>query len=295
MPDSSETSQTVIEACLTTRSWLSGVTSSVLKIYPEISEEEFATAIMAEIKANSNLFPEGWYAPPPGGVAALFGDSDSFERLKFDTLRREKYWPRKEQTLTQRSAGLVYASPIDKSTGAIGDFGMTIYRGEDKAVHAHLSDCLTALERSSECAEEGMEFRELHDLSQKVFMDSGLHNARTITWTDAVGTNLGHTVPWSYEEPTDDERAILNAAEADARIDLISKKRLFINRLETFKIPKNIAFTLEARLENTSDPVLPNSFFHLVIAFKNGVRTVSSNFNEVFATLGMDSYIKSKF
>ncbi len=274
---------------------MSAVTSSFFKINPGISEKEFAIAIINEIKANSNLYPEGWYAPPPQGVAALFGYADNFGRLKFDTLRTEKYWPKEEHKLTQQSAGLIYASPIDQSAGAIGDFGMTIYRGQDKAVRAHLGACLSALERSSEYAEEGMEFRELHDLSQKVFEELGLTNARTITWTDAIGTNLGHTVPWSYEAPTENELAILRAGEGAARNDLISRRRVFVNRLETFKIPKNVAFTLEARLENASDLTLPNTFFHLIISFQNGVRTISSDFNEVFASLGMESYIASKF
>jgi len=287
--------QNTIETCAETRSWLANEMSKLLGQGPFLSEEQFASAIATRIRDNTELHSEGGYAPPPAGIAALFRLPINFHRLIFDTLRKEEYWPCVNQKLEMGSAGLVYASPIHRLSGAIGDFGMTIYRGNNAAVQAHLSRCLNVLERACEYAEVGMEFRELHELAQHLFEEAGLHNARTVTWTDKVGTNLGHTIPWSYEAPSQTEMQLISSGTLSDLRSLISNKRINVNRIERFRIPENIAFTLEARLESASDPTMPNTFYQLIATFQNGVRRVCANFNEIFAALGMESYIRSKF
>jgi hypothetical protein len=214
--------------------------------------------------------------------------------LKFDTLRKSEYWPSNDHKLLRDSVGILYASPIDKATGIIGDFGLTIYRGSDLKIQSHLSTCLSVLEQAAEAAAEDMEFRELHNLAQRLFNKSNLTNARTVTWTDTVGTNLGHTIPWSYEIPTSSESDIISAGSLPELQNLISSKRVNVNQVERFKIPKNIAFTLEARLESSVDGAMPNTFYHLIIIFENGTKKVLSNFNAIFQTLGMDVYMGSK-
>lgn len=284
-----------IDTCEKTRSWLSKTIIYSLSNYKDISERQFASALTTEIKNNPDLHVEGWYAPPPNGISALFSKSDDFDRLKYDTLRKKEYWPQDEFKLLKDSAGALYASPIHRLTGTIGDFGITIYKGDKKNVQSHLVDCLNTLEQTADLAQIGMEFRELHDLAQQLFKDNNLHNARTVTRTDPVGTNLGHTIPWSYEEPTADEQKIIDGGPLQDLQNLISNKRIHINRIERFKIPLNIAFTLEARLESLVDCVMPNTYFHLIIIFKNGNKKILTNFNEVFSALGMNNYIFSRF
>lgn len=287
--------ENTINICKETREWLSHTISNLLRKQNGISEKQFAANLDAQIKVNPNLRPEGWYAPPPNGVAALFSISDDFSRLKFDTLRKEEYWPQDGFKLLDDSAGILYASPIHKLSGTIGDFGITIYKGNNPNVQSHLVNCLKTLEQAADLAQVDMQFRELHDLTQQLFKGNDLHNARTVAWTDTVGTNLGHTIPWSYEEPTAEEQRIINGSSLDDLRKLISNKRVNVNRIERFKIPLNIAFTLEARLESSVDPTLPNIFFHLIITFKNGDKKILVNFNEVFSVLGMNSYVNSRF
>jgi hypothetical protein len=117
----------------------------------------------------------------PAGVAALFSRSHTFDRLQYDSLRKEEYWPSADWKLEGASAGFIYASPIHRSSGAIGDFGMTIYRGQNTAIQSHLSSCLAVLEQAADFAEVGMEFRELYDLAQRSFADLELHKYRQIS------------------------------------------------------------------------------------------------------------------
>jgi hypothetical protein len=69
--------------------------------------------------------------------------------------------------------------------------------------------------------------------------------------------------------------------------DLISRKRINVNRFERFKIPTNIAFTCEARLEDSNNPSLPLVFFHLVVTFKEGKKKILADFNSIFEAVGM--------
>src|SRR5262249_7803608 len=142
-------------------------------------------------------------------IAALFGQPNNYQRLLFDTLRKEEFWPKDEYKFGENSVAIIYASPVHKASGIIGDFGTTIYKGKDKRILDHLNNCLNTLKKSTDQIETGMEFREIHDLTQKIIAQNNLTNARTITWTDTVGTNLGHTIPWTYENPTAEEEKII--------------------------------------------------------------------------------------
>jgi hypothetical protein len=284
-----------IDTCLQTRRWLADAIVQLLKDNERVSEAQFASTLASLIRTNTSLRGEGWYAPPPAGIAALFGPSDNFDRLQFDTLRKKDYWPGTDHALGNDCVGIIYASPIDRASGIIGDFGMTIYRGDDPTVHAHLTNCLSTLEGAAELAQVGMEMRELHQMAQDLFSKHDLTNARTVTWADKTGTNLGHTIPWSYEPPTAEEALIICSGSQAEVNELISGKRVYVNRAEQFKIPETIAFTLEARLESITEVTLPNIFYHLIITFKHSVKSVHTNFNSVFANTGMDTYIKSRF
>lgn len=189
---------------------------------------------------------------------------------------------------------MIYASPIDRATGVIGDWGGTIYRGDDSAARAHFQNCLVAMEQALDRIAPGMQFREVHDIAQSIFKERHLTNRRTVTLTDRIGTNIGHTIPWSYENPTEGEMILIRGGRFDPLKDAISRKRIYVNRKETFVIPGTIAFTLEARLEDLENPNLPNVFFHYIVTFENSSKKILANFNIVFEAVGMD-YLKSKY
>jgi hypothetical protein len=276
-----------VAVCAETRAWAASVVADALKSGKQLSEAEFSQVALSESAKNPNILDRGWYDPPPGGVAALFAAPPDYERLEFDTLRKETYWPQKDRVLGENGCGLLYLSPIDKATGIIGDFGITVYRGSSPEILQHFANCLSTLERVASEAEVGMAFRDVHERAQQLFKANGLTNARTVTWTDKTGTNLGHTIPWTFDAPEEQEASIIKAGDINQTKDLISNKRLYVNAQETFIIPETIAFSLEARLESLKNPALPNVFFHFVIAFDRRKKKVLANYNEVFDAAGM--------
>lgn len=283
-----------INICAAIRAKMSNGVAELLMQPKDFSEIEFRDTLREKIEADKSLWPRGWYEPPPVGIAILFSNSDDYRRLQFDTLRKEEFWPSDNYSLKKESVGIIYASPVDRLTGIIGDWGGTIYRGSDLSVRAHFQNCLATMEQVLERIASGIQFREIHDITQSIFEKRHLTNRRTVTWTDESGTNLGHTIPWSYIDPTENETVLIQGDNFDSLKDLISHKRIYVNRQETFVIPETIAFTLEARLEDLENQNLPNVFLHYIVTFKSGVKEVLANFNTVFEAAGMD-YIKSKY
>jgi hypothetical protein len=285
---------TTIETCAALRSWLSEAMILALSNSESISEKEFCQRLQIRLSSNPDIYSGGWYDPPPSGISALFGTPDNYQRLQYDNLRKPEFWPQDKHKLEGDGVGILYGSPIDIDSGTIGDFGITIYNGKDKRIIDHLSNCLNVLEVAIDQIEIGMEMREIHNLTQTTIAQRGLTNARTVTWTDKVGTNLGHTIPWSYEKPNSTETEIIASKNLPKVSNLISSKRINVNRLEKFKIPHTIAFTLEARLESLNDPGLPNVFYHFIVCFKEEQKSVLANFNKLFQAIG-PSDIQCKF
>jgi hypothetical protein len=237
------------------------------------------------------LFDSGWYAPPPDGIGVLFGRSDDMSRLDFDSLRKVEHWPNDQNALDAETVGLVYASPVERS-GMIGDFGLTFYRGQNAAIRQQLRLAYELTNRVCEFAQVGMEFRELFDFCQKTMADSGAKSGRMALINDPSDINFGHTVPWSYELPTPDEQRIIDGGSIDKLRDLISSKRLFLNSIESFRIPEVCAFTVEPRVTTVDESgQLRLAYFHFIVAFRGrDKKTTVAGFEPIFDKLQM-SYI----
>ena len=54
-----------------------------------ITEIEFQKEWFKNLEQEENVIADGWYNPPPYGMAVLFGD-----RVSFDSLRNEDNWPK---------------------------------------------------------------------------------------------------------------------------------------------------------------------------------------------------------
>ncbi|MEX0616608.1 MAG: M24 family metallopeptidase [Candidatus Woykebacteria bacterium] len=288
-----KTVQERVDICVKTKKLSAGLIRNVLSENLEISEAKFRDLLHEEMKKEPEIYEGGWYEPPPFGIGVLFSKTDDFARLQYDTLREGKFWPGENHVLKNGSVGLIYLSPVNRETGIIGEFGTTIYLGKDEKIKKHLGKSLNLLEKVAGYVEVGMEFRELHNSAQKLFVENGLNNERTVTYTDKVGTNLGHTIPWTHEEPTSEEVNTIKGGNFKRLKGLISSKRINVNGEEKFKIPENIAFTVEVRLEDSEERKLPLVFFHLIVAVKNGKKNTYSYFGEIFKLLEMDKYMGS--
>jgi hypothetical protein len=234
-----------------------------------------------------SLFPEGWYQPPPTGAAILIGHpEDGFARMNYDSLRTPAIWSRNDISLRNDSLIYGYASPIDRGTGLIGDIGLTLYRGKDQSIWDHLSRCLEVTVRIASFAEVGMELRELFNYAQRQIELADLSNQTSSTKSGMA--NIGHTIPWTYEEyPEEVKQRLILGNEREIR-DLISNARISINDSAAFRIQPTMALTVEPQIASASAPLCS---YHVIVAFSEAKKITSPSFESLFKAFEMDHYL----
>ena len=283
-----------IDICLEYRQKAVEKVARALKDISTTSESGLSNHLQENVYRDE-FHKTGWYTPPPAGVGVLFANkNDNYERSKFPTLRTEPYWPNPRNMLHDDTVATIYVSPVVKQSGIISDFSTTIYRGHDERIQNHLKSCLDATEAVAEAIEIGMKLKDVHGIGEKIIHERGLENSIMITFNDPTkDADYGHTTPWTYELPSDEELAIIRSDDFDKLASLISHKRIYLNSVETFEIPENIAFSIEPRLCKIDDPTLPASCFYTLVTFRGGQKIIASNANPIFDAVGIH-YMKSR-
>jgi hypothetical protein len=256
-----------------------------------ISEALVRDEWLLELRKDENLLPDGWYEPPPHGMAVLFGTDEEGKtnRVNFMSLRDEKNWP-KEEVLLDRERGIiaVYASPVDKKTGIIGDFGMTIYLGKNPEIIAHLQACYALNQETFRQVKSGVEFNTLYHFTIERMKGKGLSNDVETRTVQSAG-NIGHTIPGSYEDWTPIERQIIQSQHMVEIKNLISQKRKYVNGEESFRVRNGMAFSIESRPRVRGKPHIPMTLFHQIcLVHEDGKKELLSDFEEIFKLMGMD-------
>lgn len=275
----------LINTIIKTRKIAAEIAAQVLLNIDNISEVELRDLILSKMSTYDSLFPKGWYDPPPGGVGVLF-DQSPFKRLQFESLRNPLSWPNETSRFKKESIGIVYLSPVDKKTGMLGDFGFTIYKGNNKEIKQHILKCFKTTLVIAEHAEVGMKFSDLYKFANDLFKNEFKIIGWMTTSHDPLGVNLGHTAPGSFEN-----NFILGNTFEEVK-ETIRTKRIYINKVENFKIPETCAFTVETRLADLNRPYLPNVFFHFIVIFQNGEKRILKNFENIFKIANIDAYEK---
>lgn len=272
----------LIEAIIRTRKTTAGIFADSLVNIDGLSEVEIAQKILSEVKKHGEIFPEGWYNPPAGGAGILF-DHEPFKRLEYDSLRKPEYWPKEDSHFEKDTAGLVYFSPIDQKTGMIGDIGFTLYVGDDKEIREHIKNSYNAILEIAKHAEVGMKFPELCAYANNSFQGKfEMTKWATVNYNKDHTTNLGHTIPGSFENNFSFGNTFEEIKES------IKTKRVAFAETENFEIPKTCAFTVETRLSALNKPALPTVYFHFIVCFDEGKKTILENFKEIFKAVGMN-------
>ncbi len=266
--------------------------SQILK-QKKVSETQLRDRWLLEMRKNSQIFPEGWYIPPPNGIAVLFASNKDITRVSPKSLRPKEFWPRNDIYLDKTNGiVLLYASPVDKISCIIGDFGLILYLGKNKKIQKHLKICYKAVYEIFNYAKIGMKFSELNIFTHTLLKSKGLVSNLSSP-TDPISTNIGHTIPFSYKELTSDEIKIFRGDKWEEISNMISKKRIFVNSEEKFKIRKGMAFTIEPRPFIPNNSQIPTAFFHTIAIFKeNGQKELLTDFNELFKLVEMDYMLK---
>lgn len=284
-----------LELCKLTRSYaaesLYEVLKDVLTDPSPVSEVAFRDNWLEKLRRHPNIFPNGWYEPPPHGIGVLFATDDNPNRASPKSIRPQEYWP-KEESFLDKSKGILflYVSPIAKKEGIIGDFGLTVYLGKDQSIINHLKNAYLTVLQVFKKINVGMSFADIAKIAKELLAEKGMYS-NLLSPSDPTGTNIGHTIPGSYEDFSPKEQRLIQSAPAQwsQLKDMIRTKRIFINEAETFTVTPNMAFTLEPRPEINNSASLPTVWFHtLVLIDKNGNKQLVTNFAKIFSIANMD-------
>jgi len=276
--------------CKSTREIASNSLLSALTALLEeetVSEQDLHKRWFEELARNGSIFPEGWYSPPPWGICVLFGTDANPDRLNYMSLRPEEMWAREDVFLDKQTGIIyVYASPVDRQTGIIGDFGMTIYFGEGQLIREHLAACYRLNREISQFVQVGTAFSEVYQFAQERMAELGFRND-ILSVSDPAGTNIGHTVPDPFYTWTEGERRVFESGEIRAIRDIISAKRRFVSSVESLQLASGMSITIEPRPRIDGRPDIPMVSYHTICSVYDDRTEFLTGFDEIFELVGM--------
>lgn len=241
------------------------------------TEKQFMKHWIKCLEKNQSVIADGWYNPPPYGMAILSGGIEYPSRISFASLRTESNWPK--DIPINWSEGLLYAysSAVNKHSGMPGDFALTLYFGKDNRIINHFKNTYQATMEVIEQLESIGSSKELYITAETIFKRYNLKNC-VISKTDIVPTDLGHTLPVVLGE------SCYRLSKKD--IDLISKSRCFINAYSDWKFDDGMQFTIEPQLVSTQDCTLPQVSYHFLIN-KDGQFQVADDVKRILQTYNL--------
>lgn len=228
---------------------------------PGVTERAFSRAWQTRLSSRSELSDGGWYDPPPGGVAVLFGTGDEPQRVSFGSLRDPSNYPSDMQI--DWSDGLLYAycSPVDLRSGMAGDFALTLYCGRREDIRAHIANCHSATRDVLRCITSSTRSDELFHVAESIFALRGLYNS-VESVTDADVLDLGHSIPVVELDSSSRATRTLSASLRQQ----YSRARRFINKHDSWPLASAGQFTIEPQLRSRHSANLPQISFHYVVA-----------------------------
>jgi len=288
-----------IEICKRTREYAQ---KSLLKVLQEIldnnlkpSEAEIRDMWIFELRKNNAIFKDGWYSPPPHGIGILIGTDEDGERsrLNYKSLRSKEIWPQEDVQLnTENGIIYAYASPTDKETGIIGDFGITVYFGNKKEIIDHIALCYQIVQQVFAYVEPGLTFAEIAKYMKGLITSHELNNEIECKTSPSPADDVGHTIPFIMDDMTEQESEILKRESHDEIKKMISEKRIFVRSSEDQIVKNGMAFTIEPRPRAVNNPKIPMVSFHSICAIhEKGEKELITNFDKIFDLVRM-KYIR---
>jgi hypothetical protein len=226
-----------------------------------VTEVQFRDLWLERLRAEPSLSTNGWYEPPPDGMAVLFAHDAEVGRVGFESLRPEAFWPSATKMDWSRGVMYGYCSPVAISEGLPADFALTLYFGENRRVRRHFQDAVAVTHEVIDTVTPETESRALFDLSEALFRERGFRS-NVASITDSVPVDLGHTLPRLDERFLDGNRE-LNAAARES----VRHARRFVSESSDWPLAGAGQVTVEPRLVSREDPGLPQISLHYVLAF----------------------------
>ncbi|MBM3602856.1 MAG: aminopeptidase P family protein [Alphaproteobacteria bacterium] len=252
------------------------------------SERDFAQEWLQNLRRHSQFFEDGWYMPPPHDLITLFGKPiDGYSRVCQPSFRLPQLWPSSDCFYDREDLFAAYASPVDRASKLIGDFGFTLYAGSSPEIQEHCEAVLRISLEIAHCARVGMTFAKLYSLAMDCARQQGLCND-IFSPNDQELSNIGHSIPLSW--PTDSTHQTIAKAQGFAEIvEAIRVGRKFLNAVESQPIEENMAFTIEPRLSAVN---LPQVWFHLTVIVHQGTAHVVHGLRPALEKIGQNRLLK---
>jgi hypothetical protein len=228
---------------------------------PNITERKFHNIWQEELSKDDRVIGDGWYAPPPQGMAVLSGGVEYPSRVSFESLRKEEFWPSNRIIDWRNDLLYAYSSPVDSETGMPGDVAVTLYFGQCQGIRKHFKNTFRATQRVLSLLGSVEDSSALFHLSNTVFQDEDLQNC-VFSITDRTPLDLGHTLPKvAFDEGP--RRKNLTSQEKES----IRRSRQFINAESCWSFINELQFTIEPQLVSTVDKELPQVAYHYLVQF----------------------------
>lgn len=159
-----------------------------------VTEKAFSELWIKEVQQDNDIIENGWYCPPPMGIAVLSGSTKHPSRINYDSLRNPEFWPQDREINWSEDLFYVYYSPLSIKSNRPGDISVTLYFGKDARIREHFKKThavtLEILKGIEGCNSSANLFElYLNLLNEHSLLGCGLSS------TDPALTNIGHTLP----------------------------------------------------------------------------------------------------
>jgi hypothetical protein len=281
-----------LDACIKTRKIATDTFETALREAlnrsKPVSEVGLRDMWLDKLRQHTSIFPEGWYTPPPHGMFVQFAADTDTSRVNQKSNRPPEAWPR-DDVFLDRKHGIVnaYASPVDRATGMIGDFGVTVYFGDNAEIQNLIRQTLEIDKQLCNMVKTGLEISALVISYSKLMKNLGMYNAAN-TMSDPDDINIGHSIPASDTGWSTSELEVLQGNDWQKAADTIANRRYFMGTKEPHRITSNEAFTIEPRQLADGRPDLPMIALHTIVIIKNGRKQHITGFDKIFRLAGMD-------
>ena len=251
----------------------------------DVSEQDLHVAWFSELAQNDSIFKMGWYDPPFGGMAVLFGSDSDHERLDYMTLRQRSL-AAQENVILDRGSGLIYvhASPVDRETGIIGDFGMTIYLGENPLIRDYLSNCYELTKEVGEFVQVGMTLADIYNFAEKRRAEFSRNN----DCVNYIDSDIGYTVPEPCCDWSNEDQKVFRTGLMRKIKKVIDSKRKFVSSTDDSKIVEGMSIAIEPRLAILDNSHIPMASYHDICAVYPGHVEMLGGFDPIFEACGMN-------
>ena len=225
-------------------------TLSDLRARDGLTEKTFAATWQERLAGEEGLTKNGYYDPPPGGVAVIFADEADPTRLAFQSLRPEAWWPSDRRLDWRRGLLHAYCSPVHLGSRRPGDLGVTLYFGSERGIREHLNLPIAATQAVLAEVQPEMSSRDLFERSQAIFAQYGLRN-NVVSQTDSA-VDLGHLLPILPEDIVVGGRLLDDKAR-----DAIRDARRFVSAQDDWLLQPGDQLTIEPSLVRPGTDGLP--------------------------------------